>query len=84
MSDTQRVVQYGHTYLHRYTCTYTVTHPSEFGFKFVFGIETPIHFLCSDSDSYSDSDFEFERPTLMKPDRTNVQGFNSPRPQEKV
>ena len=30
----------------------------------IFGIETPIHFLCSDSDSYSDSDFEFERPTL--------------------
>jgi hypothetical protein len=24
MSDTQRVLQYGHTYLHRYTCTYTV------------------------------------------------------------
>ena len=40
MSDTERVIQYGHTYLHRYTYTYTTTHPSEFGFKFIFGIET--------------------------------------------
>ena len=38
--DTVRVLQYGHTYLHRYTYTYTVTHPSEFGFVFIFELET--------------------------------------------
>ena len=48
MSDTVRVLQYGHTYVH----------------SFVHSRNSPIHLLCSDSYSYSEKGFEFERSTL--------------------
>jgi hypothetical protein len=62
-------LQYGHTYLHRYTCTYTVMY-TPFRVRIQIQIQNKklyIHFLCSDSDSdsSSNSDFEDERPTLI-------------------
>ena len=60
MSDTQRLLQYGHTYLHRYTYTYTVTHPSEFGFKFIFGKKLTYALCLFGFKFNSNSDFEFE------------------------
>jgi hypothetical protein len=62
MGDTQRVVQYGHTYLHRYTCTYTVTHPSEF----IFGIHIRNRNTCVHT---MDQDYALTRPS---------QGVNPP------
>ena len=65
MSDDVRVLHYRHTYVHRYEDTYTVTHPGEFGFVFIFEIET--HKLTSFVRirvRIRQNHFEFERATL--------------------
>jgi hypothetical protein len=68
MINTEQVIQYGHTYvtyLHRYTCTYTVIHPCESSSDSNFIRTNSIPLLVRlQIHQVSKMDFDFETSTL--------------------